>query len=61
MVKNKALNGYDQFMIAEMKRSLTLYKPIDPEKARAAYQTFVAKHDTTRRGGQSVLNGFGLN
>ena len=61
MVKNKALNGYDQFMIAEIQRSLTLYKPIDPEKARAAYQSFSAKHDATRRGGQSVGNGFSLN
>ena len=61
MVKNKALNAYDQFLNAEVQRGLTLHKPLDPVKAREAYIAFNAKHDAARHGNQVLKNGFSLN
>lgn len=61
MVKNTGLNGYDQYMIAEVQRSLALHKPIDPEKARVAYEKFLAKQDFTRRGIGTTFDGVFLN
>jgi len=61
MVKNKALNAYDQFLNAEVQRGLTLHKPLDPVKAKEAYMAFNAKQDAARHGNQGLKNGFSLN
>lgn len=61
MVKNKALNGYDQLMLAEIQKSLMFYKPIEPEKAKKAYKAHIAKHDATRIISKNVRNNFTLN
>ena len=61
MVKNKALNGYDQLMLAEIQKSLMLYKPIEPEKAKKAYEAHKAKHDATRIISKNERNTFSLN
>ena len=61
MVKNKALNAYDQFLNAEVQRGLTLHKPLDPVKAREAYESFTAKQDAARHGKQGLKSGFSLN
>ena len=61
MVKNKALNAYDQFLNAEVQRGLTLHKPLDPVKAKEAYESFTAKQDAARHGIQGLKNGFSLN
>lgn len=61
MIKSSAMNGYDQLMVSEIRKSMMLYKPIDPEKAKKAYEAYKGKHDSIRVSTNDMGNRFSLN